>query len=769
MSALAALTVLFAASETDHVSPPVGLPVQGCCPRPAAVAPRNVTVVAKPVAPVIPGPHPPAHSDGGGLADMPRLEVFRDVRPQDSPQDPPGALLRVADAAPALPGAPDAGPRVVPASGAAGRDAEAEAASAAIDPSQFRSGIAGTLVGVLAAHARPSRLLGDQAAGSLLARTADAYWGIGEQAAMRLIVEGKPPEIRQVVDSAVRITAAAANQNVAMLVDGATQFGKDNAIPFLRNLELSAAWYPGDRPQLEARTIDSLFQSAALDQTLFLQASVTTDFEDTTANLGLGYRYSLPDSRWMLGLNAFYDHAFPIGHQRMSIGLEASTDDFTLFGNRYIALSGWTEKNADYEERPLSGWDAGIAGKVPAIEDLSLSLAAFHWQREAHPDKTGLKLTADYDLGPALQLGATLSADDRGDVQAGFRFSYQFGADQFRGDIASGPAADRRLDFVNRENVIRTEKREIPRNYMVNFLDAAVTVANQSAIALTLVGAPRAARYAYRITSSNGGAPITGTGQLEGDSQVISGIDVSALPDGLLILTLRVTSEEGATGPPVTAQIVKSTAALGVTTAAGTGSPTNANPIPFTIRFSRAVTEFDLARLTITNGSAANLRSDDGLAWSVDVTPAVQGMVTLEVPAGIVASDGITSTASSQASVVFDSQPPSGYAVSFLSAPFTAAGFEITGGEAGSIYHFTIASSAGGSPVTGSGVMDAAQQQVTGLDLSGLPDGTLTLSVTLSDALNNGGAAASATLDKQSAGPLILAVVPPSAGDYDDL
>lgn len=769
MSALAALTVLFAASETDHVSSPAGLPVQGCCPRAVAVAPRNVTVVAKQAASLVPGQYPSDQSVSGGLAEMPRLEVFRDVRPQSGLADPSAAPLQASDAAPARAGTPAASPRVVPTSSAAGPDADEEAASAAIDGSQLRTGIAGTLLGFLAAHARPSRLLGDQAAGSLLARTADAYWGIGEQAAMRFIVEGKSPGMQQVVDSAVRITAAAANQNVAMLVDGATQYGKDNAIPFLRNLELSAAWYPGDRPQLEARTIDSLFQSAALDQTLFLQASVTTDFEDTTANLGLGYRYSVPDSRWMLGLNAFYDHAFPIGHQRMSIGLEASTDDFTIFGNRYIALSGWTEKNADYEERPLSGWDAGIAGNVPALEELSLSLAAFHWQREAHPDKTGLKLTADYDVGPALQLGATLSADDRGDVQAGFRLSYQFGADQFRGDIASGPVADRRLDFVNRENVIRTEKREVPRNYVVNFLDAAVTAANQSAIALTLVGAPRAARYAYRITSSNGGAPITGTGQLEGDSQVISGIDVSGLPDGLLSLTLRVTSEEGATGPPVTAQIVKSIVALGVTTAAGTGSPTNANPIPFTIRFSQVVTEFDLARLIIVNGSAANLRSEDGLAWSVDVTPAGQGMVTLEVPAGIVASDGITSTAASQASVVYDSQPPSGYAVSFLPGSFTAASFEITGGEAGSIYHFTIASSSGGSPVTGSGVMDAAQQQVTGLDLSGLPDGTLTLTVTLSDALNNAGAAASATLEKQSTGPVILAVMPPSAGDYDDL
>lgn len=769
MSALTALTVLFAASDTDRVSPPVGRPVQGCCPRAVAVAPRNVTVVAKRAASAVPGRHPSAPSGSGGLAEMPRLEAFREVHPHDSPPDASGAPLQAADGVPARAGTPAASPRVLPASGAAGPDPDAPSASVAIDRSQPRAGIAGTFLGVLAAHTRPSRLLGDQAAGSLLARTADAYWGIGEQAAMRFILEGKSPGMRQVVDSAVRITATAANQNVAMLVDGATQYGRDNAIPFLRKLELSAAWYPGHRPQLEARTIDSLFQSAALDQTLFLQASVTTDFEDTTANLGLGYRYSLPDSRWMLGLNAFYDRAFPIGHQRMSIGLEASTDDFTIFGNRYIALSGWTEKNADFDERPLSGWDAGIAGNVPALEQLSLSLAAFHWEREAHPDKTGLRLAADYDLGTALQLGATLSADDRGDVQAGFRLSYQFGADHFRGDIASGPVADRRLDFVNRDNVIRTEKREVPRNYAVSFLDTAVTAANQSAIALTLVGAPRAARYAYRITSSNGGTPITGTGQLEGDSQIISGIDVSGLPDGLLSLTLRVTSEEGATGPPVTAQIVKSTAPLGVTTAAGTGSPTNANPIPFTIRFSQAVTEFDLDRLTIVNGSAANLRSDDGLAWRVDVTPAGQGVVTLEVPAGIVASDGTASTASSEASVVYDSQPPSGYAVSFLPGPFTATGFEIIGGEAGSVYHFSIASSAGGTPVTGSGVMGAERQQVTGLDLSGLPDGTLTLTVILSDALSNAGAAASATREKQSAGPVILAVLPPPAGDYDDL
>jgi len=645
------------------------------------------------------------------------------------------------------------------------------AAAGEIDGRTARSALAATALGALAERTRPSRLLGDAASGPLLAGTLDGVWGLGQQAAMRLIVEGKAPGRRQIAKDAARIVAAAASQEVASLMADATRYGEDNGIAFLRNLEVTAEWYPGSRPSIEARTIDTLFESEALDHTVFLQASLRSDFEETTGNIGLGYRYLVPDSQWMLGINAFYDRAFPIGHERMSIGLEASRGDFTLFGNRYIALSDWTEKNAAFDERPLSGWDAGIAGQVPGIEDLKVALAAYRWEEETERDKTGLRFTADYAVGPALELGATVSADDRGEVRAGLRLSFQFGAAAF-GDGETLPTAERdhRLDFVNRENRIHTEKREVPRNYAVQFLAADVTSSNQTSLAFALSGAPAQAHCSYEITSSNGGTPVTGSEQVESDPQSISGIDVSGLADGTLTLVTQVISKQGAVGPRVTTQIVKTTVGLTASTSTPSPNPTSASLIAFTIGFSQPVNDFDLADLAVTNGTASNLRSADNATWTVDVAPADQGLVALQVPAGAATSSGgAANTASNTTSVVYDSAGPAGYAVAFLANPITAAAFEIRNAELGSAYSFTISSAAGGTPVTGSGTIDATQQQVSGLDLSGLADGTLTLSVTLADALGNSGIPATATLVKDASGPVIVAITPPSAGDYDDL
>ena len=92
---------------------------------------------------------------------------------------------------------------------------------------------------------------------------------------------------------------------------------------------------------------------------------------------------------------------------------------------------------------------------------------------------------------------------------------------------------------------------------------------------------------------------------------------------------------------------------------------------------------------------------------------------------------------------------PSGYTISAVPAALNAttavdAGFEFSGADVGTTYHFSIASSGGGS-VTGSGNVTSAAQSISGINLSALGDGTLTYSVTLTDAAGNTGTAATAT------------------------
>uniref|UniRef100_UPI00227AF889 Calx-beta domain-containing protein n=1 Tax=Algoriphagus sp. PAP.12 TaxID=2996678 RepID=UPI00227AF889 len=91
-----------------------------------------------------------------------------------------------------------------------------------------------------------------------------------------------------------------------------------------------------------------------------------------------------------------------------------------------------------------------------------------------------------------------------------------------------------------------------------------------------------------------------------------------------------------------------------------------------------------------------------------------------------------------------DDIAPSGYTVNIDQDPITqdnddAVSFTFAGAEIGTTYEYTFTSSGGGTPVTGSGTILTTTDQITGIDLSGLGIGTITLSVNLTDASNNEG------------------------------
>ncbi len=95
-----------------------------------------------------------------------------------------------------------------------------------------------------------------------------------------------------------------------------------------------------------------------------------------------------------------------------------------------------------------------------------------------------------------------------------------------------------------------------------------------------------------------------------------------------------------------------------VTLGSAVSDPTNASPIAVTVTFSEAVADFALGDLTVTNGSASNL-TGSGTSYSVDITPAGQGLVSVDVDAGV-AHDaaGNGNTAASTLSRTFDSVRP---------------------------------------------------------------------------------------------------------------
>ncbi|RIW12981.1 tandem-95 repeat protein, partial [Algoriphagus lacus] len=104
-------------------------------------------------------------------------------------------------------------------------------------------------------------------------------------------------------------------------------------------------------------------------------------------------------------------------------------------------------------------------------------------------------------------------------------------------------------------------------------------------------------------------------------------------------------------------------------------------------------------------------------------------------------------TASANIGIIVDTTPPSGYTVTIDQDPInesnqTAVSFSLANAEIGATYQYSFSSSGGGTPVSGSGTVSSASQQITGINLSGLAQGTITLSLTLTDPYSNTGAPA---------------------------
>ncbi|MBZ4024120.1 hypothetical protein CKO11_16870, partial [Rhodobacter sp. TJ_12] len=146
----------------------------------------------------------------------------------------------------------------------------------------------------------------------------------------------------------------------------------------------------------------------------------------------------------------------------------------------------------------------------------------------------------------------------------------------------------------------------------------------------------------------------------------------------------------------------------------------------------------------------------------IDVSGLADGTLTLSVTlTDSLNNTGVVATAT----IVKNVSAPSGYTVSLDQDPVTSAtesavSFTFAGAETGTRYSYTISSSGGGTAVTGAGTISTATQQITGIDVSGLADGTLTLSATLTDSASNTGVAATDTATKDVTLPTTLITGP---------
>jgi len=172
------------------------------------------------------------------------------------------------------------------------------------------------------------------------------------------------------------------NKQITTLTEKASGTTRDALLKYFPTVETSLTVAPGSKPGFSALIVAPLSNPLDIKNTIFTQDSIFYRDGRTTVNVGLGYRRLEMDNTLLLGVNGFYDHEFPYGHGRTSLGLEATTSKWKVNANKYWANSGWVTGKSGYQERASNGYDLEAAVPVPYMNWMNVSVKKFRWDRD---------------------------------------------------------------------------------------------------------------------------------------------------------------------------------------------------------------------------------------------------------------------------------------------------------------------------------------------------------------------------------------------------
>ena len=235
-----------------------------------------------------------------------------------------------------------------------------------------------------------------------------------------------------------------------------------------RNLEIEITDLDGDDTRYSIFTVQPLYENLAAGRVTFFQGSIIALDDNETLNLGLGQRWLLNDNKMILGLNAFYDNEWDVGHERMSIGGELLTSVGDIRVNSYKALTNGKTNDDGNEEKALDGMDMELALPLPYLPSTRIHAKAFEWEgedgaRDLEGDTISLRTALPY--GFELEAGTT-SYDNSTKQDADFvaltfnvaRFHNQQHVEQPKlvADTAYQltDVTERRFEKVRRQNII---------------------------------------------------------------------------------------------------------------------------------------------------------------------------------------------------------------------------------------------------------------------------------------------------------------------------
>jgi hypothetical protein len=211
---------------------------------------------------------------------------------------------------------------------------------------------------------------------------------------------------------------------------------------WLKRVELSAEYETDRKPSFYFQTVQPLYQSLDKEDTFFVQPRISTREEDTTYNMGVGYRY-LMNKDLLLGINLFGDYEDLHEHGRVGMGLEALGQVLEARANGY---AGVTTKRVVYEtensttyERVAEGADLELGSPIPYLPWLKLYGSGFWYKFERFDDKYGWKSRIEAKPNDLVTLEFFTWDDNKGEREIGgkVKFNLAFnGLSDFQGVFA---------------------------------------------------------------------------------------------------------------------------------------------------------------------------------------------------------------------------------------------------------------------------------------------------------------------------------------------
>lgn len=279
-----------------------------------------------------------------------------------------------------------------------------------------------------------------------------------------------------------------------------------------------------------------------------------------------------------------------------------------------------------------------------------------------------------------------------------------------------------------------------PSGHSVSFVQTLVTQANENSIGFNLADAESGTTASYSISSSGGGS-VSGSSSVGGSGNV-SGINVASLGDGTLTLSVVLQDDAGNSATAVTATVSKDATPPVLSLVAAVSSPTTDTSPGFIFSSNEAGTLSVGGSCGTSSSTSVSAATNTAIVLTAaDNSSGLDSGTYSNCSVTVTDSIGNSSAALAIASFTIDASGPGGHSVSLSTSNINAAtgavSFQFSNAEVGASFTYTISSSGGGATVSGSGTIASGNDIVAGIDLSGLADGTLQLSVILTDSLGN--------------------------------